>query len=278
MRVSLPLVLAAACSPSLPQPSTGAAPPIHDDVEFSAPRLAFASVGDTRPGKTCHALAGCAYPSQLIGRIYQRIQQIDPPVSLVVSTGDYQYNAPGDGTAEWQVLRQYLPAARQYRGPVFAAMGNHECNGYTRSNCLPEGPLPCTSEDVCGVTENLAAFLSLLAQMGVPGGRPYYSIRISLPGGFEAKFVFTAPNAWDSHQELWLSSVLARKTAYTFVVQHEPNALDQTGASAPDSLSAIRKTVLASGAPAAGEIYPVTLWIVGHTHNFDYDPASQQVI
>ncbi len=56
--------------------------------------------------------------------------------------------------------KQYLPAAREFSGPVYAAMGNHECSGFTDSNCTPGGPLPCDSRDACGITENLSAFES----------------------------------------------------------------------------------------------------------------------
>ncbi len=248
------------------------------DVQLSMPTLAFASVGDTRPAKTCKATSACDYPSQLIGRIFQQIQGLSPPVAFVASTGDYQYNSPGDGTASWQVLQQYLPGARQFRGPVYAAMGNHECNGYTDSNCIPGGPIPCDGDDGCGITENLSAYLGLLQSMGLDGRRPYYAVGVSLAGGLSAKFVFTAPNAWDSSQASWLAGVLAHSTTYTFVVQHESNDLDLTGASFPAPLAAIRTIVKQSGQPPAGAIFPVTLWIVGHTHNFDYDPANQQVI
>ena len=280
-------LLWAGCSPgspsgAAPTGSTGDAPgPASDagyDAQLSEPLLSFAAVGDTRPSKTCKTAAACTYPSRLIGRIFGQIQATSPAVPFVVSTGDYQYNAPGDGTAAWQVLQQYLPAARLFRGPVYPAMGNHECNGYTDSNCLHGGPLPCDGDDACGITENLAAFLGLLGSMGLPSNRPYYSVGVSLAGGLTAKFVVTAPNAWDSTQAAWLEAALARTTTYTFVVQHEPNDLDETGASHPASLPAIRAIVQASGRVAPGETYPVTLWIVGHTHNFDYDPAHQQVV
>jgi len=294
MIVATVVLWGAACASSPGNPiaasgsrgSTGASPPPSSqatsdagyDAQLSVPTLSFASVGDTRPAKTCKSTSACDYPSQLIGRIFQQIQGLSPPVPFVVSTGDYQYNSPGDGTAGWQVLQQYLPAARQFRGPVYAAMGNHECNGYTDSNCLPGGPIPCDADDGCGITENLSAFLALLGSMGLAGRVPYYAVGVSIAGGLTAKLVFIAPNAWDATQASWLAGALAGRTTYTFVVQHESNELDQTGASFPSSLAAIRSIVRQSGQAAAGAPYPVTLWIVGHTHNFDYDPANQQVI
>jgi hypothetical protein len=157
-------------------------------------------------------------------------------------------------------------------------MGNHECNGYTDSNCTPGGPSPCDGNDACGITENLSAFLAFLGTMGLSGARPYYAVGVAIGDGLTAKLVVAAPNAWDDSQASWLSAMLARPTTYTFLVQHESNNLDQTDASAPASLAQIRGIVEASGQSEVGQPYPVTLWIVGHTHNFDYDPAHQQVI
>jgi hypothetical protein len=258
--------------------STGAALSGTYDVRVSVATLSFAALGDTRPTKTCKRTSDCDYPSALIGRVFQQIQALSPPVSLVTITGDYQYNSPGAGTADWQVLQQYLPAAQQFEGPIYAAMGNHECDGWSDSNCLPGGPSPCDSNDACGITENLAAFESMLRSLGLPGSVPYYDVGVSIAGGLTAKFVVTAPNAWDSTQASWLQAALAQPTSYTFLVQHESNDLDESGASSPASLGSIRSIVQASGRSAAGEMYPVTLWIVGHTHNFDYDPTNQQVI
>ena len=51
---------------------------------------------------------------------------------------------------------------------------------------------------------------------------PYYSINInSTSGAWTSKFVFIAGNAWDSAQSSWLSTTLAVKTTYTFVIRHE---------------------------------------------------------
>ena len=135
-----------------------------------------------------------------------------------------------------------------------------------------------TRQDACGITENLSAFLAFLGSMGLSDARPYYAVGVAVDGGLSAKFVVAAPNAWDSAQAGWLAAMLARPTTYTFLVQHESNNLDVFGASAPASLAQVRAIVEASGPAAAGRPYPVTLWIVGHTHNFDYDPAHQQVI
>jgi hypothetical protein len=75
-----------------------------------------------------------------------------------------------------------------------------------------------------------------------------------------------------------LTAALATPTTYTFIVQHESNNLDEEGTSAPSSLPAIRSVVKDAGTSATGELYPVTLWFVGHTHNYDYDNTNQQVI
>ena len=58
--------------------STGAppemTPPLSYDAQLSVSTLSFASVGDTRPTKTCKTTSSCDNPSQLVGRIYQQIQ------------------------------------------------------------------------------------------------------------------------------------------------------------------------------------------------------------
>ena len=92
-------------------------------------------------------------------------------------------------------------------------MGNHECTGYTDSNC--------GSGNSDGVTNNYTAFLS---QMLGPIGQtsPYYAINVNATdGSWTAKFVFIAANAWDSTQSSWLTTTMAKTTTYTFVIRHE---------------------------------------------------------
>ncbi|MHB8419500.1 MAG: metallophosphoesterase family protein [Myxococcales bacterium] len=213
--------------------------------------LVFAVVGDTRPSDPCRAVATCPYPTQIITRIYEELPQLSPAPQLVVATGDYLFNEPGAGTASWQ-LGQYLGAAARFHGPVYPAMGNHECTGYTDSEC-GEG-----SAD--GVTENYSAFLrDLLGGLGLPAAKPYYAELVPAGAGQSAKFVFVAANAWDQAQATWLAQTLSQPTRYTFVVRHEPSAVGGQCPGVPPSDQIIRA-------------HPLTLQIVGHSH--EYRPWS----
>ena len=107
-----------------------------------------------------------------------------------------------------------MDATAAYTGLVYAAMGNHECNGYTKSNCGPAG--------VDGQPPNYRQFM---ARMVAPIGetKPYFVERFAATdGSWSAKFVFVAGNAWDKLQEGWLEAVLGEPTTYTFVIRHEP--------------------------------------------------------
>jgi hypothetical protein len=121
-------------------------------------------------------------------------------------------------------------------------MGNHECNGYTNSNC------PNLNE-----TANVGAFLKQLPD-GV--GRPWYRVNVDTPGG-KAKFLFVAANAWNDAQSLWLKTQLGDPTTYTFVVRHEPTprySTDTAPGVAPSE-------TLVGGAP-------MTLMLLGHSHEY----------
>ena len=239
-------------------------------ASLTVPTLSFGAIGDTRPGSQCSSTSNCNYPTTIAQTLFSDMSAVSPALGFVIATGDFMYNTPGTGTAAWQV-QQYLQAAQGFTGsgrPVYPTMGNHECDGYTATNCAGQQP-----------TENLTAFLSnLLAPLGLPSAVPYYALTVTITAGQTAKFLFVAPNDWDSTQSAWLAAALQQPTTYTFIVQHEANNLDQSGASAPSSLSSIRSVIQAAGTPATGQTYPVTLFFVGHTHNYDYDAANQQVI
>jgi hypothetical protein len=119
-------------------------------------------------------------------------------------------------------------------------MGNHECNGFTASNC-PNGT----------ETPNVKAFLSKLAPTGA--NKPYFRIDAQAAHG-KAKFLFVAANAWDSTQQSWLQQQLADPTEYTFVVRHEPAADTQAPGVSP-SESLIKAAAY-------------TLELNGHTHEY----------
>jgi hypothetical protein len=215
-------------------------------------RLLFAVVGDTRPPNTDDT---SGYPTAVATKIFQDIEGMNPRPSFGVSTGDYMFATPGHGQAQPQ-LNLYVGARANFTNVMFPAMGNHECTGYTASNC--------GSGNTDGVTENYTAFLNTMLQ---PLGQsnPYYVINVnSSSGAWTAKFVFVAANAWTSAQASWLQSTLAQSTTYTFLIRHE---------------SASANT--APGVSPAEQIYaqyPYTLSIVGHTHTYQKSGAKEVII
>jgi hypothetical protein len=94
---------------------------------------------------------------------------------------------------------------------------------------------------------------------------PYYSETVSAPdGSWSAKLVFIACNAWTTAQGTWLTSQLAMPTTYTFVVRHE-SAADMSGTKCSASQTTIDK-------------YPLTLLVVGHTHEYSHEKSEKELI
>jgi hypothetical protein len=201
--------------------------------------LYFAVVGDTRPANPDDTTN---YPSSVINQIYSDIAALNPQPQFVITTGDYMFATPSGAEAQPQ-MSLYMSAAAQYKtGPIFAAMGNHECTGATDSNCAG------------APTSNMNAFVAALV---TPLGQahPYYMIPINDSAGkWTAKIVVAACNAWDATQSAWLKTALATPTTYTFVVRHEP-----TGTSGPPCVSEMDAMLAAS---------TYNLFIVGHSHEF----------
>jgi predicted phosphodiesterase len=139
---------------------------------------------------------------------------------------------------------------------MYPAMGNHECTGATASNC-GQGATN-------GITKNMTDFVStMLAPISVT--QPYYTETFTAAdNSWTAKVVFVACNAWSSTQSTWLSSQLAQPTTYTFVVRHESVAdVSQTACSAS-------QTVI--------NAHPLTLLIVGHTHEYRHESYDKEII
>lgn len=215
-------------------------------------RLYFAVVGDTRPANVDDT---AGYPTATITKIFQAMTSLSPSPTFGVSTGDYMFATPGKGNATPQ-LDLYLQARAGYAGTMFPAMGNHECTGYTASNC--------GQGNTDGVTENYTAFLSqMLGPIAQP--KPYYAINVSGTGGaWTAKLVFVAGNAWDSGQSTWLASTLAQPTTYTFILRHEPASASTAPGVGPS------EQIMAK--------YPYTLAIVGHTHTYQKSGAREVIV
>ena len=217
----------------------------------SVSRLYFAVVGDTRPANVDDT---AGYPTAIATKIYQDMEGFSPRPSFGVSTGDYMFATPGSGNAAPQ-LSLYASARGNFSNVMFPAMGNHECTGYTASNC--------GSGNADGVTENYTAFLGMLQPLGQTN--PYYAINVNdTAGTWTAKFVFIAANAWTSAQSSWLDSTLAQPTTYTFVVRHEPAAANTAPGVSPS------EQIMAK--------YPYTLSIVGHSHTYNKSGAKEVIV
>jgi hypothetical protein len=166
---------------------------------------------------------------------------MNPRPQFVVATGDYMFAGTSGSQAQTQA-NLYKKASQQYSGTLFAAMGNHECNGLTGSNCTG------------APTANLTAFMNTLV---TPLGQslPYYTVPFSATdGSWTAKLVIVACNKWDSTQHSWLAAQLAQPTTYTLVARHQPAAT--TSGPCVNDVEAL----LAAN--------PYNLSLVGHVHTY----------
>jgi hypothetical protein len=213
----------------------------------TASRLLFAAVGDTRGELPLDS----SYPTSIITQIFATIQAFNPRPLFVVSTGDYAFELLTDTSTQ---LGYYLTARKQFTGPFFPVLGNHECFTTVSSNC--------GSGNANGNTPQYSAFLSTML---APVGRtiPYYSFRVDAEdGSWTSKFVVIAANAWTDAQGTWLDGALSVPTTYTFILRHE----DVTATTAPGVTPSA--TIFAK--------HPYTLLIVGHIHTYSH--SGQQVL
>jgi predicted phosphodiesterase len=194
--------------------------------------LTFAVFGDARPPNP-NDTAG--YPSAIISGIFKLAQQ--KGAQFVVGTGDYMF-ASTQSVVDAQVAL-FNQARANFSGPIYLTMGNHECTGYTDSNC------PTLNE-----TANIRAFMQLLP-VGITA--PHYRVDFDTPAG-TVKFLFVAANAWSSGQNDWLGQALADATTATFIVRHEPGYdYSAPGVTPSDTLAAR---------------HPYTLMLLGHSHTY----------
>jgi hypothetical protein len=156
-------------------------------------------------------------------------------------------NANPNGNEAKPQMDLYVAAMKRFSGPVFGSLGNHECTTGTTSNCAPPA----------ATNNNYKAFVNgILKPIGKT--KPYYEIPFNdTKGGWTAKLLVTACNAWDSAQKTWLENALKRRTDYTFIARHEPK-----GSTAPcnNQMDAI---ITASGVR-------YTMLLVGHVHNYNH--------
>ena len=231
----------------------GGEPPAVVDVQPPAlGELRFAIVGDTRPTNEDDT---ASYPTAVVTRIWDDVTAETPQPPFAISTGDYMYAAPANHEQDPQ-LDLYLGARAHYAGPVYAAMGNHECTGSTTSNC--------GDGNADGVTANMTAYLDRMVRPLGPN-RAWYVVHLAAAdASWTAKVVVVAANAWSDEQAAWLETTLSTPTTYTFVVRHEPDY-----ATAVDGVNK-------SGAILAA--HPLTLLITGHVHTYAHLPDSHEVI
>jgi len=214
--------------------------------------LRFAVVGDTRPANlddTAH------YPTDIVGKIFTAVEAERPHPAFVVTTGDYMFAATTTREQAPQ-LDLYLQARAAYHGIVYPALGNHECDGYTKSNC--------GFGNATGMTTNYTTYLQRMVEP-IGEHRPYFVERFAATdGSWSAKFVFIAANAWNADQAAWLELALSEPTTYTFVLRHEAHYSDTAPGVTPSA------AILAK--------HPLTLLIVGHTHSYEHYPAYREIV
>ncbi|MDB4956466.1 MAG: hypothetical protein JWO36_4035 [Myxococcales bacterium] len=233
-------------------PTAGTGDPGTLDLQVTKDLFRFGIVGDTRPAGidgTSH------YPKTIITKIYADMEAESPKPDFAVTTGDYMF-ARTNGTQATPQMDMYLNARAQFTGPVYYALGNHECTGATTSNC---GPGTTT-----GSTKNFTVFMNRMIQ---PLGfnSPYYVVNFHGPANtWTAKLVVVAGNAWTPAQATWLETTLAKPTTYTFVARHESTTAT-TAPGVKPSTTIINK-------------HPLTLLIVGHQHTYLHVPANKEVI
>jgi Calcineurin-like phosphoesterase len=214
--------------------------------------LRFAIVGDTRPANLDDT---GNYPTDVVAQIWRDVEAEAPHPAFAVTTGDYMFASTG-GNEQGPQLDLYLGARMTFNGIVYPAMGNHECNGYTKSNCGPN------SDD--GEPRNYTVFLD---RMITPIGElaPYFVERFAaVDHSWTAKFVFIAANAWNATQAAWLDLVLTEPTTYTFVVRHEPHD-SNTAPGVDPSQQTLAK-------------HPLTMLLTGHSHTYRHVPAYREII
>jgi hypothetical protein len=139
-----------------------------------------------------------------------------------------------------------MAARANFGGTWLPTMGNHECNGFTNSNC-PVG-------SYTGMTTD---YINTIVVPSTGQSSQYYSALYQAPDlSWTAKFIFISANGWNTAQSTWLQSTLNVNTTYTFTIRHEPaNDTRAPGVTPSESMM--------SSAFNAGHL---TLSITGHTH------------
>src|SRR5262249_21007608 len=140
----------------------------------------------------------------------------------------------------------FMTARAKFGGTLLPTMGNHECNGFTDSNC-PVGSFTGMTQD----------YVNTILRPTTGQSSPYFSaLYLANDGSWSPNSVSAAPTAWTRAQPSGLQATLAVTTTYTFAIRHEPN----NDARAPGVTPS--ESVYQS-AFSAGHF---TMSITGHTH------------
>ena len=222
------------CTPTAPLPEKPAA--CTPTAAASAGTFRFAAFGDVRPSSPNDT---ANYPQAIVTGLFQQIAAQSP--QFVVGTGDYMFASTYNTTGVDAQVGMLVAAEQAFTGPIYHALGNHDCTGATASNC-PNG----------NETPNVRAFMAKLVPAGTT--TPYYRVDVDTGMG-TAKVVVIAANAWSDAQATWLETQLADPTAYTFVVRHEDASVTETAGAGASELIVQR--------------HPLTLELLGHWHRYE---------
>lgn len=205
-------------------------------------RLRFAAFGDVRPPDLDQ---DGAYPTQTVHQLFTQMAARSP--QIVLGVGDWMF-ASTESHARTQ-LTSLLEAEAPYAHTVIHAMGNHECEGWTDSNC------PSFNE-----SGQVRAYMDLLLPFT---DKAYWSLPVQTDLG-TAKVVVVALNAWSEAQSTWLSGALDAPSDYTFVLAHEP----------PPTHNAPGEDAFQQILAAHGDI---TLILYGHWHEYQHLSTNEVV-
>jgi hypothetical protein len=204
--------------------------------------LSFGMTGDTRPANS-QTTGYSQSLKNIIGSIFSGFQSQGVP--FAVGSGDYGFSSTCSGCALPQ-YNDYMTARANFGGTWLPTMGNHECNGFTNSNC-PVG-------SYTGMTQD---YINTIVQPSTGQSSQYYSALYQASDlSWTAKFIFISANGWNSTQSTWLQNTLNVNTTYTFTIRHEPaNDARAPGVTPSENMM--------SSAFNAGHL---TLSVTGHTH------------
>jgi hypothetical protein len=152
------------------------------------------------------------------------------------------------------MLDIFMTARKNFPGPMFPAMGNHECDELTNVNCAGSGS---QTPDYTTYMNTMGSPLQLT--------EPYYDEMFAAPdNSWTAHFSFIACNYWDSTQLAWEQTSLATPATYHFVVRHLDVA-DLSTSPCSDSQPPIAAN-------------PLTIILAGHVHEYEHNPANKEIV